>query len=149
MRSANRCKDKLFTDSWYISGEKLNLLETPKKYYNIKQISITSTLETREFSLDEQKCRKNDRKANRAILQLNRKDYDNSNKVFNRQLKHIYETVKVEDFKRILDHFYISSAYKQFPRQNDDILRTIDAENLYEEFFGRYYKLLEDIPNDS
>lgn len=149
MRSANRCKDKLLTDSWCISGEKLNLLETPKKYYNNKQISITSTLETPEFSLDEQKCRKNDRKTNRVILQLNQKDYDSANKVFNRQLKHIYETVKVEDFKRILDHFYISSVYKQLPRQNDDILRTIDAENIYEQFFGRYYKLLEDIPNDS
>lgn len=149
MRSSNRCKDKLYTESWCISGEKLKLLENPKKCYKNKQISITSTLETQDFSFDDQKCKKNDRKINRVILQLNQKDYDSANKVLNRQLKHIYETVEIEDFKRILDSFYMSSQCRQLPRQNDDILSTIDTENIYEEFFGRYYKLLEDSPIDS
>lgn len=151
MRDSSRCKDKLYTSGWCISGEKLNLLENPRKCYTNKQISIASALEVeKEVCVDDQDISKNNKKSNRVILQVNRRDYECAYKVFNKQLKHVYETVEVEDFERILNNFYISSAYRQLPsRSNDDVLKTIDAENIYEQFFDRYYKFLEDIPNDS
>lgn len=147
MQSTSTCKNKVYTSSWCISGEKLTLLENPRKCYTSKQISITSAP---KFSFDEQKSRGDDRKNGaKVILQLNQKDYDTANNLLNRQLKHIYETVKVEDFERILGNFCMSSAYRQLPLQNNDILRTIDAENIYEYFFGRHYNFLEGIANDS
>lgn len=151
MRSSSRCKDKFYSNSWCISGEKLKLLENPRKCYSSKQIQIASAPEIQEKLLfDEQEFSKSNNKSfNRPILQLNHKDYK-CDQVLNKQLRHIYETVEVEDFERILNKFYISSVYRQFPRRSDDdVLNTVDADKIYEEFFGRYYRFLEDIPNDS
>lgn len=145
MRSSTRCKNKFYTNSWSISGEKLKLLENPRKCYTNKQISINSVPEEQQ----EQECAKNNKKINRVILQLNQRDYECANQVLNKQLKRIYETVKVEDFERILNNFYISSAYRQLPRRrNSDVLKTIDAEAIYEEFFGRFYNCPEDLTTD-
>lgn len=141
MRSFSRCKDKLYTSSWCINGEKLNLLENPRKSYSNKPIFFTSSPEVDDKHFEEEHhCMKNSKKPESEIP----KDYQ-----CNKQLKLTYETVEVEDFKRILNHFYISSSHRQLPRQNyDDFLMTIDAEKIYEEFFGRYYQFLEDIPNE-
>lgn len=151
MRSNTKCKDKFYTSNWCINGQKLNLLENPRRCYTNKQISITVAPDLQEkVSCDEQEVTASEKKSKRLILQLNQKDYECSDKVLNKQLKYIYETVEVEDFERILNNFYISPAYRQLPgRSNSDVLRTIDAENIYEQFFGRYYTFLEDTSNDT
>lgn len=146
MRSSSRCKNKFYTSSWCISGEKLNLLENPRKCYTNKQITFISDPELPEANSESN----NKSRKTTALLQLNQKDYEGANNVLNKQLKRIYETVEVDDFKRILNNFYITCAYRQLPRLNaGDVLKTIDAENIYEQFFGQYYKFVEDTANES
>lgn len=145
MQSSSKCKDRSYTSSWCIQGEKLNLLENPRKCYGNRQINFTCIPDICGKDIVNGQPFMKNKQSDRVFPQLNQRDYE-----CNKQLKHIYETVEVDEFKRILNNFYISSVYRQFPRQNsDDILMTIDAEKIYEEFFGCYYQFLQDISYDS
>lgn len=144
MRSSNKCREKLYTKSWCIYGEKFNLLENSRKCYPNKQ-SIFRRIQNiyYEHSVDEQSFMKNN-KPDIFILQHNQKEYE-SNK-----LKHVHYTVKEKDNNRILKNFYMSSGASQLSGQyKDKCLTTIKAEKIYETFFCSYYKFFNNSSNDN
>lgn len=147
--STNR-EDKVYiTNSWCVSGEQIQLQQSfgaPGRYKN-KNIRINCQ-EQEELFEDRTPDRKTE-KGDRGTIKLNITDYKNL-QVCNKQLRHIYETVEVKDFERILNNIYISSAVKKVANNREDkILKKFEeeAEEIFEEFFGQYYNYLRDVIN--
>lgn len=149
-------EDKVYkTNSWCVSGSKIQLQKPLRKCYTDKTLKLTLQDEE-EVVEDRKQHATNVNKGNRKTISLHITDYKNL-EVCNKQLKHIYETVEVEDFKRILENVYISDAARKVSNRNivtgakeDKILRKYEkeADEIYEEFFGQYYNYLCDVINN-
>lgn len=80
-------------------------------------------------------------------------EYTNS-EVSNKLLKQIKETSAVKDFEKILQSLWQSEQFlssKTLLKRNkrDKILERLDEDDLYEEFFGKYFDYLSNVVNQS
>ncbi|KAG5900043.1 hypothetical protein JTB14_009121 [Gonioctena quinquepunctata] len=143
MRKYSGGEDKLYINSLCVSGERIKLLKHPKQCYSNKNIKIFAEVDEEiELNRNSNIVTHND---NRKPFKVNVTDYKNL-QVCNKQLRQIYETIEIRDFERILHNFQTSDAFKKQAKNNyNDVLRKIDAEDIYEEFFGQYYNYLNDV----
>ncbi|XP_056639931.1 uncharacterized protein LOC130895368 [Diorhabda carinulata] len=147
-------EEKLYINSLCVSGSSIKLLNPTNKCYINKTIKITldADADERENFTERYKTKeatKIDKVKRRQTLNLNVTDYKNS-QVCSKQLKQIHETVKIKDFERILNNLPRSDVSQQLvPNKVDRILRKIDADDIYDEFFGRYYNYLYELIESS
>ncbi|XP_028130035.2 uncharacterized protein LOC114326031 [Diabrotica virgifera virgifera] len=150
MRKYSSGEEKLYINSLCVSGSSIKLLNPTNKCYINKTIKITldadvvdqeATADSKNKIVD---FKKSD-KVRRQPLNLNITDYKNS-KVCSKQLRQIYETVEIQDFERILNNLQRSNAsHNLVTNKVDKILKKIDADDIYEEYFGQYYNHLYDL----
>lgn len=149
MRKYGGGEEKLYINSLCVSGSSIKLLNPTNKCYINKTIKITldADADEREDSSERNKTKEATKidKLRRQPLNVNVTDYKNS-QVCSKQLKQIYETVQIRDFERILNNLHRSNVSQQLvPNKVDRILREIDADDIYDEFFGQYYNHLYEL----
>lgn len=147
MRKYSGGEEKLYINSLCVSGNSIKLLNPINKCYTGSNKNIKFTLDVDELKSQKSHCSRkvNKEQIVRQPLKVNVTEYKNF-QVCSKELRQIYETVKVQDFERILNNFYKSGsdAYK-VTNKIDEILDKINADDIYEEFFGQYYNKLYDL----
>lgn len=149
-------------NSLEVTGEKITLLKSDKlkksQSLNKKTLKIESK-EQEELYTIQKPCPIHSNPTQSSPVKCTYKNFlktsvtEYTNKeVSNKVLNQIRETSKVEDFERILQSLCQSDNFltgKSYIRRNktDKVLENLEAEDLYQEFFGKHFDYLSSVVN--
>lgn len=147
---ASSLKNKYYINdnSLTVTGEKIKLLKLP---YDQKGDFVVRKARSESQTPDEDKYQlqrttfsvKTNVKSNRKAYNLSVNCYKNK-EICNQKLKDIYESIEIEQFRRLLGQIN-PGAKPTRASEKSKAINSINADKIYEEFFQKHYDFLEQI----